>query len=178
MDFVTECETSSLGNKQSITIIHHPTGWPEAVPIPDKSADDILSTFINQSLPVHMCLRYILLHNGMEIKNHLMDQVHQQLGIDCIFSVPYHPQNNGKLEVFHKYLKLTLKKLCKKDPSNWDKYINQVLTSYRVTPNFATAETLFSFGLWKRPQLTFTPTSGGDAMIPRRSGIWITQLGS
>ena len=28
-----------------------------------------------------------------------------------------------------------------KGPSNWDKYINQVLTSYRVTPKLATAET-------------------------------------
>ena len=64
-----------------------------------------------------------------------MDQVLQQLSIDCIFSAPYHPQSNGKLEVFHKYLKPTLKKLCEKDPSNWDKYINQVFTSYRVTPN-------------------------------------------
>ena len=43
-----------------------------------------------------------------------MDQALQQLGIDRIFSAPYHPQSNGKLEVFHKYLKPTLKKLCKK----------------------------------------------------------------
>ena len=47
-----------------------------------------------------------------------MDQVFQQLRIDCIFSMPYHPQSNGKLEVFHKYLKPKLKKLCKNDPSN------------------------------------------------------------
>ena len=53
-----------------------------------------------------------------------MDQVLQQLGIDRIFSAPYHPQSNGKLEVFHKYLKPTLKKLCENDPANWDKYIN------------------------------------------------------
>ena len=72
-----------------------------------------------------------------------MDQVLQQLGIDRIFSAPYHPQSNGKLEVFHKYLKPTLKKLCEKDPANWDKYINQVLTSYRITPNLATAESPF-----------------------------------
>ena len=38
-----------------------------------------------------------------------MDQVLQQLGIDRIFSAPYHPQCYGKLEVFHKYLKSTLK---------------------------------------------------------------------
>ena len=68
-----------------------------------------------------------------------MDQVLQQLGIDRIFSAPYHPQSNGKLEVFHKYLKPMLKKLCEKDLANWDKYINQVLASYRITPNLATA---------------------------------------
>ena len=50
-----------------------------------------------------------------------MDQVLQQLWIDRIFSVPYHPQSNGKLEIFHKYLKPTLKKICEKDPTNWDK---------------------------------------------------------
>ena len=70
-----------------------------------------------------------------------MDQVLPQLGIDHIFSAPYHPQSNGKLEAFHKYLKPTLKKLCEKDPANWNKYLNQVLASYRVTPNLATAET-------------------------------------
>ena len=36
-----------------------------------------------------------------------------------------------------------MKKLCEKDPSNWDKYLNQVLASYRVTQNLATAETPF-----------------------------------
>ena len=177
IDLVTECETSSSGNKHILTIIDHLTGWPEAFPIPGKLADTIVSTFINQYLLVHMCPRYILSDNGREFKNHLMDQVLQQLGMECIFSTPYHPQSNGKLEVFHKYLKPTLKKLCEKDPSNWDKYINQVLASYRVTPNLATAETPF-FDLWERPQHTFTPTSGTDAMILRRSGIQITQPGS
>ena len=76
-----------------------------------------------------MCPWYILSDNGIEFKNSLMDQVLQQLGIDRIFSVSYDPQSNGKLEVFHKYLKPTLKKLCEKDTANWDEYLNQVLTS-------------------------------------------------
>ena len=143
IDLVTECETSTSGNKHILSIIDHLTGWPEAFPILSKSAEAIVSTFINQYLPVHMCLRCILLDNGTEFKNQLLDQILQQLGIDCIFSAPYHPQRNGKLEVSHKYLKPTLKKLCQKDPRNWDKYINQVLTSYRVTPNLATAEIPF-----------------------------------
>ena len=40
-------------------------------------------------------------------------------------------------------MKPTLKKLCEKDPTNWDKYLNQVLASYRITPNLATAEIPF-----------------------------------
>ena len=153
---VTECKTSSSGSKHILTIIDHLTGWPEAFPIPDKSADTILSTFINQYLLVHMCLRYILSDNGMEFKNHLMDQILQQLGINQIFSTPYHTQSNGKLEVFHKYLKPTLKKLCEKDPSNWDKYINQVLASYRVTPNLPTAETPFFLVYGRDPNYLYT----------------------
>ena len=56
---------------------------------------------------------------------------------------PYHPQNNGKLEVFYKYLKSTLKKHCENYRDNWDSYINQVFASYCVMPYLATAKTPF-----------------------------------
>ena len=152
MDLVTKYEISNAGNKHILTMIDHLMGSPEAFPIPDKSADTIVSTFINQYLPVNMYPRYILSDNGTEFKYHLMDQVLKQLGIECIFSAPYHPQFNRKSEVFHKYLKPT-KKLCEKDPPNWDKYINQVLASYRVTPNLATAETPFFLVYGRDPSL-------------------------
>ena len=139
IDLVTECETLTSGNKHILTIIGHLMGWPEAFSIPDKSADTIVSTFINQYLPVHMFPRYILSDNCTEFKNKLMDQVLKQLGIERIFSASYHTQSNGKLEVFHKYLKPMLKKLCERDLLHWDKDINQVLASYRITLNLATA---------------------------------------
>ena len=121
--------------------------------MPDKSADTIVSTFINKYPPIHMCPRYILSDNGTEFKNNLMDQVLKQLDIERIFSALYHPQSNGKLEIFHKYLKPTLKKLCEKDPSNWDQYLNQVLASYRVTPNLATVEMPFFLVYGRDPNL-------------------------
>ena len=46
-----------------------------------------------------------------------------------------------------------LRKLFKKDPSNWDKYLNKVLTSYRVTPSIATAETPFVLVYGRDPNL-------------------------
>ena len=88
IDLVTECEASTSGNKHILTIIDHITGWPEAFPIPDKSADTTVSNFINEYLSVHICLRYILSDNGTEFKNNLMAQVLKQLGIERIFSAP------------------------------------------------------------------------------------------
>ena len=73
IDFVTVCETITLGNKHILNIINHLTGWPEAFLIPDKSRDTIVSTFINYYLPVHMCPRYILADNSTELKNQLKD---------------------------------------------------------------------------------------------------------
>ena len=101
IDLVTECEMSTSGNKHILTIIDHLSGWPKAFPIPEKSADTIVYTFINEYLPVH------------------------------------------NLKLFHKYMKPTLKKLCEKDPANCDKYLNQVLASYRITLNLTPAETPF-----------------------------------
>ena len=86
IDLITECDTSTSGNKHILTIIDHLMGWPEAFPIPGKTADTIVSTFINEYLPAHMCPCYILSDNGTEFKNSLMDQVLQQLGFDRIFS--------------------------------------------------------------------------------------------
>ena len=70
---------------------------------------------------------------------------------------------------FEQYLKPTLKKLCEKDPTNWDKYLNHVLASYRITPNLATAETPFFSSILQRSQPTTTPTSGAYAMFSWRS---------
>ena len=114
-----------------------------------------------------MCPQYILSDNGTEFKNNLMDQVLQQLGVDRIFSAPYHPQSNGKLEVSHKYLKPTLKKLCENDPANWDKCINEVLASYRITPSYCRVTILSS--LQQSSQFTTSPATRTNAMFSGRS---------
>ena len=112
----------------------------KAFPIPDKSVDTIVTTLINHYLPVHMYPRYILSDNGTELKESVGGSSSKQLSIDSIFTALYHPQSNEKLEVFNKILKPLLMKLCKRDPT-CHKYLNQILVSYRVTPNPATMKT-------------------------------------
>ena len=72
-----------------------------------------------------------------------MDNVLQQPGTDCIFSahITHKVMKNWMFSI--NTLSLLFKKLCENDPNNRDKYINQVLVSYCVTPHHATAETPF-----------------------------------
>ena len=98
-----------------------------------------------------MCLQYILSNNGTEFKNSLMDQVLQQLGIDRILSAPYHPRSNGKLEVFHKHLKPTLKKLCGKGPRKLGQIPKPGTSQLQNhTQSHNSRFTIFS-GIWHRP---------------------------
>ena len=117
----------------------------------------------------------ILSDSGTKFKNQLMDNMHQQCGIGCIFSALYHLQSNGKLEVFHKYLKPTLKKLCEKDPDNWDK-IHQLSISQLpcdTTPCDSCSTILPS--LSKRPWLTLSPIAGANVGILQWSCFWMSR---
>ena len=143
MDLVTDFTESNKGNKHILTIIDLLTGWPEAIPITNKSADTITKAFIRHYLPRHMCPQFILSDNGTEFKNQIFNEVTKDLGIERIFSAPYHPQSNGKLETFHRFLKPTLKKMCADGQDNWDDYIEQVLGTYRGVPNLMTGESPF-----------------------------------
>ena len=118
MDLVTDFTESNKGNKHILTIIDLLTGWPEVIPIPNKSANTITKAFIRHYLSRHVYPRFILSDTGTEFKNQIFDKVTKDLGIKRIFSAPYHPQNNGKLETFHKFLKPTLKKMCAEDQDN------------------------------------------------------------
>ena len=97
-----------------------------------------------------------------------MDQVLQQLGIDRIFSAPYHPQSNGKLEVFHKYLKPTLKKLCENDPVKLGQIYKPSASKLQDNTQPSHCRVTILFGLWQRPQFATSPTPRTHAMFPGR----------
>ena len=116
-----------------------------------------------------MCPQFILSDNGTEFKNQIFDKVMEDLGIERIFSAPYHPQSNGKLETFHKFLKPTLKKMCADDQDNWDDYVEQVLGTYRGVPNLPTGESPFFLVYGRDGKLTSASTTSTTHPIPRQS---------
>ena len=140
---ITDLKASTSGNQHILIIIKHFTDYHEAFPIQYKKVDTIICIFINNCLPVNMCPMYLLSNNGIELKNQLMDDIIKQLGTSYIFSTLNHPQSNRKMDIFHNYLKPTLKRLCEDDLDNWNQYLNQVLGSYYMTLQLAIVQTPF-----------------------------------
>ena len=63
------------------------------------------------------------------------------------------PSKQWKTRSLSQVSKTYTQETLQKDPTNWDKYINQVLASYRVAPNLPTAETPFFLIYGRDPNL-------------------------
>ena len=84
------------------------TNFIFCIPLKNKSASEIVTTWRNHIAFLFRVSRKVLTDNGTEFKNSLLAEVAKELGLDLerkIYSPPYRPQSNGVLEGFHKFLK-------------------------------------------------------------------------
>ena len=154
IDLITECKTSTSGNKHILTTIDHLSGRPEAYPIPDKTVDTD-SLYLYKWIPTST---YVPTIHFIRQQNWIQKQSHGPSSATTVELTEYfQPHIIHRVMASWKFFTNTwsqhLKKLSEKDPCNWEKYLNQVLTSYRVTSNLATAETPFFLVYSRDPNL-------------------------
>ena len=84
---------SSKGNRYALTAVCMLTGFTFCIPIKNKSAEEVVTTWRNHiSFPFGVC-RKLLTDNGTEFKNDLFNTVAEQLGVERkIYMPPYRPQ--------------------------------------------------------------------------------------
>ena len=87
--------------------------------------------------------RKILSDNGTEFSNKLFETVAKELGVEHkIYSPPYRPQSNGRIEGFHAFLKTCLAKHV--SPSvEWDEVCTLATAAYNFLPNEHSRESPF-----------------------------------
>ena len=100
---------------------------------------------------------------GQNLKNQLFMEVATQLGVECkIYSPPYYPQSNGRIEGFNNFFKAYCLKHISKS-LEWDQVIPLACTAYNFIPNEHLKEIPFFLMFGRDPiiplnSLLLTPT--------------------
>ena len=98
----------------------------------------------------------ILSDNGTEFKNKLMEEVSKELGVEYkVYSPPYRPQSNGRIESFHYFLKACIAKHITPQ-LEWDDVVQLACAAYNFFPNEHSRESPFFLMFGRDPLLPLT----------------------
>ena len=100
----------------------------------DKTADSVIEVYLSGILSRAGASMVCLLDNCSELKNSQMNTILKQLGIICIYSNPYRPQGNSRIENVHNFLKRTLTKFLSSSDTKWDKVLPFACYCFNSTP--------------------------------------------
>ena len=70
-----------------------------------ETADEVSMASMKEILPNTSCCKFILQDNSTEFKNEQLMSVFGSLGIKDIYSNPYYPKGNGRIENVDNFLK-------------------------------------------------------------------------
>ena len=143
IDTIGKLPTTSSGSRYALPCIDLLTSCVIAVPIVDKTADSFVEAYLSGILSRARASMVCLLDNDSELKNSQTNTILKQLGIKCIYSNPYWPQGNLRIENVHNFLKRTLTKFLSSLDAKWDKVLPSTCYCFNSTPTSDDLESLF-----------------------------------
>lgn len=134
----------SNGYQYLFTCIDRYTRWPEAIPVPDMTAETVAKVFVEHWISRFGVPSYITTDQGRQFQSNLFKSLMCLLGTKQIRTTPYHPISNGLVERFHRSLKQAL--MCHNNP-RWTDTLPLVLlglrTSFKEDLECTTAELVY-----------------------------------
>ena len=87
------------------------TGYVFCVPLRTKTAEEVIQEYIDNVYAKFGGSLTMLSDSGTEFKNKIFEQVARELGVEYkLYTPPYHPASNGRIEGFHAFLKAYIAK--------------------------------------------------------------------
>ena len=150
-----------------LTIADRYSRWIEALPLTDCLTDTVMSNFI-----LHWIARFgvpekLYSDNGSQFTSHEWGKLMKLLGIEHVFSSPYHPQTQGLLERAHKTIKTSLR--AHDQPYNWLANLGFTMLGLRICVkedlDCSAAELVYGANL-RLPYEFISPTEEPSSITP------------
>ena len=135
IDIVGPCPLTKEGYHHILTIVDAFSGWPAAYPLRSLTAttvaDLLFHHFTQYGLPDKIM-------SDLGFTSKVLRILCERLGVARIFTTPYHPRSNGKVERFHRYLNTGLRIYVNTYQNDWDQYLDPILFAYRMSEHSVT----------------------------------------
>ncbi|UYV71739.1 hypothetical protein LAZ67_9000200, partial [Cordylochernes scorpioides] len=128
-----------IGHHYVLTVIDYYSSYPEAMIIEDISSKTIIEKLM-EIFASHGYPHEVVTYNGLQFVSTSMERFLKECGIRHIKASPYYSKSNGKIEIFHSFLKKQFNS-SSEEGKDWKEDLSRILMSYRTTPNRSTGKT-------------------------------------
>ena len=134
IDMVGPLPKSKRGNSFILTIMDRMSRYPEAIPVRNAKARNVVHHLIQYFTRFGLPKRIQSDRGSNFTGTYFKDQM-KQLNINHVTSTPYHPESQGIVERFHQTLKSILRKMCDSNDRVWDDMLPFALFAIRSAPS-------------------------------------------
>ena len=153
MDLIEFHPPTSKGKKYALTVICKLTGYVFCIPLKTKTAEEVLQAYIDNIYSKFGSSLKILSDNGTKFKNKIFEYVAKELGVVYkLYTPPYHPASNGRIEGFHAFLKACISKHVSPQ-LELDDLVPLMCAAYNFIPNEHSKESPFFLMFGRDPVL-------------------------
>ena len=151
IDCVGPLPKTKGGNQYLLTIMCASTRFPEAIPLRNIKAPQIVKALV-KFFTLFGLPRHVQSDQGSNFMSGLFQEVMFQLDIGQLTSSAYHPQSQGALERFHQTLKSMIRAYCFQERKDWDEGIPLLLFAAREAVQASTGFSPFELVFGHTPR--------------------------
>ena len=159
IDIVGPLPITSSENRYLITIMDRFTRYAAAIPVKVITAETVAQAILDNWIYIYGIPTYILTDNGTQFQSRTLQLIEKILNIKHQFTTIYHPECNGMIERFHRFLKqrLAIKAVGSKlnywEGDDWDIFIPSILFAYNQSVHTITKKAPFELLYGQKPKL-------------------------
>ena len=161
MDLIGEFHPpTSRKHRYTLTVICMLMGYMFCEPLNTKTAEEVTQAYIDDVYSKFGGSLKILSDNGTEFKNKVFEQVAKELGVEYkLYTPPYHPASNGRIERFHPFVKACIAKHIMPQ-LEWDVLVPLACAAYNFIPKEHSKEYPFFLMFGRDPVLPLNTLLG------------------
>ena len=140
-------------NRYALAVMCMLTGYIFCIPLKTKTAEEVIQAYIDNIYLKFGGSIKILSDNGTKFKNKIFEQVAKELGVvHKLYTPPYHPASNGRIEGFHAFQKACIAKHIAPQ-LEWDVLVPLACAAYNFIPIGHSKESSFFLMFGRDPVL-------------------------